>query len=86
MLIKRKSLISGVERELDLPVDPEMLQKWERGEILIQNAFPHLTPDQREFIMTGSTADEWDAAFADPEDDADQKPQEGSGNQSSTTD
>jgi len=26
---------------------------------------PDLTPDEREFIMTGSTSEEWDAAFGE---------------------
>ena len=30
---------------------------------LIQNVFPHLNAGQREFIMTGITDDEWEAAF-----------------------
>jgi hypothetical protein len=35
-------------------------QKWLDGE-LIQNAFPMLNADQREFIMTGITPKEWDS-------------------------
>ena len=27
--------------------------------MFIQEAMPHLTPDEREFIMTGITAEEW---------------------------
>lgn len=32
---------------------------------LIQNAFPTLAPDEREFLMTGITPEEWDALYAD---------------------
>ena len=28
---------------------------------LIQEAFPHLTPDEREYVLTGLTPEEWDA-------------------------
>jgi hypothetical protein len=35
-----------------------MLIQWERG-VLIQDAMPHLSPDEREFLMTGITPDEW---------------------------
>ena len=31
----------------------------------IQDAFPNLTADQREFLMTGATPEEWDAIFGD---------------------
>ena len=38
------------------------LEKWHKG-VLIQNAFPMLSADEREFIMTGITPSEWNAAF-----------------------
>ena len=31
---------------------------------LIQNAFPMLSADEREFIMTGCTPEEWDEMFS----------------------
>lgn len=37
-----------------------------RGE-LIQDAFPFLTYDEREFILTGITAGEWDELFGEEE-------------------
>lgn len=67
MLIKRISAFSGIERELDLNVTPEQLQRWQQGE-LIQQAMPQLTPDEREFIKTGVTAAEWNEMFSDEED------------------
>lgn len=66
MIIKRKSMVSGIERCLDLPVTQEQIDAWENGE-LIQNAMPDLTPDQREFIKTGTTAEEWDETFGEEE-------------------
>lgn len=38
-------------------------QLWAAGE-LIQNAFPMLSADEREFIMTGCTPEEWDEMFS----------------------
>jgi len=32
--------------------------------LLLQDAFPTLNPDEREFIKTGITVKEWDASFA----------------------
>jgi hypothetical protein len=39
-------------------------KKWRAG-TLIQDAFPMLTVDQREFLMTGATPEEWNACFSD---------------------
>ena len=69
MLIKRVSPFSGVEHTMDLPtVTQERLdQCWsqnpERKGRHIQDVFPELTPDQREFIMTGITPEEWNEQF-----------------------
>jgi len=58
MLIVRKSRLTGVERAIELPINELHLERWERGQ-LIQDAMPHLTPAQREFVMTGITEEEW---------------------------
>ena len=59
MIVQRVSPFSGDVNVMDINVTAEMLERWERGE-LIQNVMPHLTPDEREFIMTGITAEEWE--------------------------
>ena len=59
MLITRRDPFTGKENTLDLNVTQDQFDSWEAGE-LIQNAFPHLTPDEREFILTGITSDSWD--------------------------
>lgn len=63
MKIQRISPISYKMHEMDVPVTDEQLARWHGGE-LIQNAFPHLTVDEREFLMTGITADEWQRLFS----------------------
>ena len=39
--------------------------------MLIQHAYPMLSDDQREFILTGITPEEWAAAFPEDEEDPD---------------
>jgi len=62
MNITRRSPITREVRTLDLPVTKEQIAAWEGGE-LIQKAMPHLSDDEREFIMTGITSEEWDTLF-----------------------
>ena len=66
MIVERKSTISGKVHQMDLPITAEQIVAYQKG-TLIQHAFPNLTPDQREFFMTGITAEEWDAAFGEEE-------------------
>lgn len=67
MLITRKSILSGKVRTLDIPVTKEQLETWENSFKLIQEVMPHISPEEREFIMTGVTSDEWDDAFNEEE-------------------
>lgn len=70
----KTSALSGKINSMVLPITYDRLLQWERSRELIQNAFPDLTNDQREFILTGSTPEEWDRAFPEedeqPEDEA----------------
>jgi len=62
MLIKRRNPFNGKVNTMDIPVTVEQLAAWDSG-TLIQNAMPNLTPDQREFIMTGITPEQWVEMF-----------------------
>jgi hypothetical protein len=66
MIITRTSSVSGKTRSMDLPVTVEQLEHYAAG-ALLQNAFPNLSADEREFIKTGITAEEWEAIFGTDE-------------------
>ncbi len=66
MLIKRKSIISGDTNSMVLPITSAQLDRWTGGE-LIQDVFPDLEIDQREFLMTGITPEEWTQTFGEEE-------------------
>ena len=63
MQIIRTSPFSGNANVMEIDVTLEQLSSWQVDGILIQDAMPHLTPDEREFIKTGITPEEWDSAF-----------------------
>jgi len=69
--LARTSPITGNLNEVEIPMSIEAyalgMQAWKRG-ALIQDAFPTLKADIREFIMSGITPKEWDEMFADEED------------------
>jgi hypothetical protein len=66
MEITRRSQLSGITRTMSLPVSQAQLDSWKAG-ALAQNVFTNLTPDEREFVMTGITAQEWEEAFGGEE-------------------
>ena len=63
MKVIRTSPFSCNTNSMEIEVTLEQLRSWQVDGVLIQNAMPHLTPDEREFIKTGITPEEWDSAF-----------------------
>lgn len=72
MIVTRKSRFTGKLNQMDIGMDPvafsTALRDWEGG-ALIQEAFPDLSADEREFLMTGSTPAEWQEVFGSDDDD-----------------
>ena len=62
MEITKTSIHSGITRTLTLDVTAEEIANWKAGE-LIQTAMPRLKADEREFIKTGITSQEWQDLF-----------------------
>ena len=66
MLITKQSVMTGEKNTMLLPVTNEQIDRWQSGE-LIQNVFPHQTPSEREFLISGVTPEEWDVVNEDME-------------------
>ena len=56
--VSKASLLSGLTHTMVLGITMDQYDAWQGGE-LIQNAMPNLTADEREFLMTGITPEEW---------------------------
>lgn len=72
----RRSLATGITHTVELPITQEEWDKFLKSNSLIQRAFPNLTPDQREFLISGTTPDEWDEMFGDDDEEEDTDTQE----------
>lgn len=66
MQVVRTSLISGITRSLEIPCTEKQMADYQNG-ALIQVAFHNLTADEREYILTGITKDEWNDLFSETE-------------------
>lgn len=66
MNIIKTSQISGKKSNMDIDITKEQLfrvqNRLNRNE-LIQNIVPNLSMDEREFLMTGITPEEWTNVF-----------------------
>jgi len=63
----RRSALTDRVSSMMIDVSYAQVVAWENGGELIQNAMPNLTDNEREFLMTGITPEEWDDMFG-PED------------------
>lgn len=71
--VRRVSMLSGIEHNKEFNFSEEELNnfkrmvpsqsfggiKWSVPGLLIQEAFPKLPPEDREYLMTGITNEEW---------------------------
>ncbi len=68
MKITKVSQLSGIEHTMDIDVDQYQMIRIENrfhSKELIQNIVPHLSMDEREFLMTGITSEEWNNTFSE---------------------
>jgi len=56
--ITRTSPVTAAVNTLELDITMDQYSRWRGGE-LIQNAMPNLSADDREYIMTGMTPEDW---------------------------
>ena len=75
MEIVRISRLTGARHTMDLDITLQQMLDYDKG-MLVQNAFPNLTPAEREFFMTGITEEEWNKFIEVAEDDDEQEAQD----------
>lgn len=67
ILVTAESEMTGEVNTMTIPMSEgpfqESLLQWIMDDKHIQDAFPNLTPPQREFIKTGATPEEWEEIF-----------------------
>ena len=64
-LISRTSLLTGCVNTMDLPITEAMIAEWVASDLKIQDAFPHLSSDHREFLLSGATPEEFNEFFSE---------------------
>jgi len=67
MKVTRQSMASGKTRTKDLPITPVQYVKYIRGEGHVQDIMPDLPPEDREFLISGVTQEEWEELYGKEE-------------------
>lgn len=68
MQISKISSFTGKLHCRDIQVTMDQINRWQNGE-LIQNVMPDIGADDREFLMTGVTPEEWAEVFGTDEEE-----------------
>ena len=70
-IVEARSLASGFRKtnRLEIPADALAILKWMNNDETIQNALPKLDADQREFLISGCTSEDWDSMFPEGDDE-----------------
>ncbi len=63
MKIRRQDPFTGRYNIMDIDLTVEQFRRVEEGVECMQVIAPDLTPDEREFLMTGITAESWERTF-----------------------
>ena len=71
MELFKVSQLTGEPHTMTLPLTERvygiLYNQWKTDNRMIQDVFYMLTPEQREFIMTGTTTEEWDSIMENDE-------------------
>jgi len=65
MQITRTSALTGKVHSREIKCQQVQLDLYASGKYLIQDVFPMLSDDDREFIKTGITPEEWAETFSE---------------------
>tara|TARA_R110000764_G_scaffold83341_2_gene163944 strand:+ start:35 stop:235 length:201 start_codon:yes stop_codon:yes gene_type:complete len=65
MLVYRKNIVSGKVNVMSLPVTQQQLDIYENTNVYVQDIFWQLTPDQREFLISGFMPGEYDTMLTE---------------------
>lgn len=67
-MVHKVSMLTGKESCMVLPLRQGQIEHWLESCMLVQDAFPQLSGDAREFLISGITPEEWKAAFPEGDD------------------
>lgn len=67
MTITKLSPVTGLPNTMKLDITPYEYSAWKDWGYLIQDVMPQLSSEEREFLISGSTQEDWDSLYGLPE-------------------
>ncbi|MEK9699192.1 MAG: hypothetical protein VW270_25670 [Candidatus Poseidoniales archaeon] len=61
--VTKKSALTGNHNSMIIPLRQGEIEHWLNSSMLVQDAFPWIAAEVREFLVSGITPEEWDATF-----------------------
>jgi hypothetical protein len=62
MKISKPSPLTGAIRHMEIDITENQIKAWQSG-TMIQEAMPNISDDEREFLLSGLTPEEWNEMF-----------------------
>jgi len=62
--VTKTSALTGKRNTMRIPLRQGEIENWLESTMLVQDAFPWIAADVREFLISGITPDEWDNTFS----------------------
>ncbi len=67
MTITKLSPLTGLPNTMKLDITPYEYSAWKDWGYLIQDVMPQLSSEEREFLISGATQEDWDSLYGLPE-------------------
>tara|TARA_R100001591_G_scaffold23507_1_gene33246 strand:+ start:547 stop:765 length:219 start_codon:yes stop_codon:yes gene_type:complete len=61
--IEKTSPVTGRVNIMEIEMNPNDYVRWKKGGVNIQEALPYLSIDEREFLITGLSPEDWENMY-----------------------
>tara|TARA_R100000664_G_scaffold27698_1_gene38580 strand:+ start:2139 stop:2354 length:216 start_codon:yes stop_codon:yes gene_type:complete len=61
--IEKTSPLTGKVNTMEIKMNPNDYVRWQKRETNIQDALPYLSVDEREFLMSGISPEDWNELY-----------------------
>ena len=64
--IEKVSPLTGKVNIMEIKMNPNDYVRWKKGGVSIQDALHYLSADEREFLISGTSTEDWNQLYPEP--------------------